>query len=153
MCVRRARIAVASMLLLAMACHDGSAFDPGVSADPRASDPAIPRVWAQERASTAEGLGADVRGALAYDQSRDCFLLDLEGIQYPVVWPAGTVGTTPGPGVVLSNGTTVLVGDLVSGGGGYLQVADAYGIPLGCRPSTGEVAVFNPNESLRVRSG
>jgi hypothetical protein len=55
--------------------------------------------------------------------------------------------------VVLSNGSTVVVGDVVSGGGGYLQVADAYGIPLVCRPSTGEVAVFNPNESLRVSFG
>jgi hypothetical protein len=40
-------------------------------------------------------------------------------------------------------------GDEVSGGGGYLQVAGKYRIPPGCLPSTGEVAVFNPNASLR----
>jgi hypothetical protein len=50
----------------------------------------------------------------------------------------------------LADGSVARVGDEVSGGGGYLQVADRYGIPAGCLPDTDEVAVFNPNESLRV---
>lgn len=118
--------------------------------DPGGNDAAVPQVWAQEPAPTDEGLAAVVRGTVTYDATQDCFLLELEGIHYPVVWPAGTVGTGDGPGVVLRDGSTLRVGEEVSGGGGYLQVADEYDIPSGCLPSTGEVAVFNPNESLRL---
>jgi hypothetical protein len=98
-------------------------------------------------------MAAEVRGSVTYDATQDCFLLELEGIQYPVVWPAGTVGTRNGPGVVLRDGSTLRVGDEVSGGGGYLRVAGEYEIPFGCLPSTGEVAVFNANESLRPGVG
>ena len=41
-------------------------------------------------------------------------------------------------GVVPRDDSTLRVGDEVSGGGGYLQVAGEYGIPFGCLPSTGE---------------
>jgi outer membrane protein assembly factor BamB len=123
--------------------------DAGESGAPDANDAAVPRVWAQEPASTNEGLAAEVRGSLTYDATQDCFLLELEGIQYPVVWPAGTVGTTDGPGVVLRDGSTLRVGDEVSGGGGYLQVSREHALPIGCLPSTGEVAVFNANDAPR----
>jgi hypothetical protein len=136
-------------LLIETRTVEGSSLDAGEPADPDANDAAVPRVWAREPASTDEGLAAEVRGSLTYDATQGCFLLELEGIQYPVVWPAGTVGTSDGPGVVLRDGSTLHVGDGVSGGGGYLQVAGEYGIPPGCLPSTGEVAVFNPNASLR----
>jgi hypothetical protein len=154
MCVSRALIAAASILLLTISCRDGSSSDADESGDPDAIDAAVPRVWAQEPAPTdAGGLAAIVRGSLTYDAMQDCFLLDLEGIRYPVVWPAGTEGTSDGPGVVLRDGSTLRVGDHVSGAGGYLQVADEYEIPLGCLPSTGEVAVFNANESPRLGVG
>jgi hypothetical protein len=55
--------------------------------------------------------------------------------------------------VVLHDGSTLRVGDVVSGGGGYLQVAAEYEIPVGCLPSTDEVAVFNPNDSPRAGVG
>jgi hypothetical protein len=151
--VRRAPAVVAATVILATACQDSSSSDAGEPADPGTNDAAVPRVWAQEPARTDEGLAAEVRGSVTYDATRDCFLLELEGIQYPVVWPVGTVGTSDGPGVVLRDGSTLRVGDEVSGGGGYLQVAGEYEIPFGCLPSTGEVAVFNPNESLRPGVG
>jgi hypothetical protein len=146
----RAPAAVAAAAVLAVACQDSSSSPADEPADLGAPDAAIPRVWAQESAPSDDGLAAEVRGSLAYDATQDCFLLELEGIQYPVVWPAGTVGTSDGPGVVLRDGSTVRAGDDLLGGGGYLQVADEYDIPSGCLPSTGEVAVFNPNESVRL---
>jgi len=50
----------------------------------------------------------------------------------------------------LPDGSRVRVGEVASGGGGYLQVAGEYQIPTGCLPSTGEVAVFNANDSPRL---
>jgi hypothetical protein len=138
------------MVVLATACQGSSSSDPDKAPDTGGNDAAVPRVWAQEPAPTDEGFQAEVRGTLTYDATQDCFLLDLEGIQYPVVWPAGTVGTSDGPGVVLPDGSTLRVGDVVSGGGGYLPVAGDYQIPTGCLPSTGEVAVFNANDSPRL---
>jgi hypothetical protein len=146
----RAPAAVAAAVVLAVACQDGSSSPADEPADRGVRNSAVPRVWAQEPAPTDEGFEAEVRGSLTYDATQDCFMLELEGIQYPVVWPAGTVGTSDGPGVVLRDGLTLRAGDDVSGGGGYLQVADQYDIPLACLPSTGEVAVFNPNESVRL---
>lgn len=111
----------------------------------------IPRVWAQRPAPTSEGgMAALVSGVLAYDEAQDCLVLELEGIRYPVVWPAGTVGTSDGPGVVLRDGSTVRVGDEVSGGGGYVDIARQFQIPDGCVPSTGDVAVFNANDTPQV---
>lgn len=111
----------------------------------------IPRVWAQRPAPRNEGgMAAVVSGVLAYDEAQDCLVLELEGIRYPVVWPAGTVGTSDGPGVVLRGGSTVRVGDEVSGGGGYVDVASQFQIPDGCLPSSGEVAVFNANDVPQV---
>ena len=110
----------------------------------------VPTVWAQEPSPSADGMAALVMGSVQYDPSHDCFSIELEGLAYPVVWPAGTVGTADGPGVVLPDGDIARVGDEVYGGGGYLDVADDYGIPDACVPSTGEVAVYNPNEDVEV---
>lgn len=52
--------------------------------------------------------------------------------------------------VRLPSGDRVTEGDTVSGGGGYLYVADEYGIPAECVPATGEVAVFNPGALVEV---
>ncbi len=72
-------------LLIETRTVDGSSLDAGEPVDPDANDAAVPRVWAQEPASTDEGLAAEVRGSLTCDATQDCFLLQLEGIQYPVV--------------------------------------------------------------------
>ena len=94
-----------------------------------------------------------VEGVLTYDDTHGCFLLELGGNAYPVVWPNGTEGEADGPGVVLADGTTVRVGQYVSGGGG-LYNADAYPgdavIPPECVPPSGEAAVYNATEALEV---
>ena len=110
----------------------------------------LPTVWAQEPSPSAEGMAALVLGTVQYDAGNGCFLLDQGELSYPVVWPAGTVGTAEGPGVVLPDGHIARVGDEVRGGGGYLDVADQFGIPAACRLSPSEVAVFNPNEDVEV---
>jgi Rieske Fe-S protein len=135
--------------------------EPPAPTDAAVTGGPIPRVWAQPPAPTdVGGLAALVSGVLAYDEAQDCLLLELERIRYPVVWPAGTVGISEGPGVELRDGSTVHVGDEVSGGGGYLDgdevsggggyIADRFQIPDGCLPSSGEVAVFNANGALQV---
>jgi hypothetical protein len=52
--------------------------------------------------------------------------------------------------VRLPSGEAVAIGDDVSGGGGYLKVAQKFGIPSACLPATGEVAVFNPNGDVTI---
>ncbi len=113
----------------------------------------FPTVWAQDPTPSAEGMAAEVTGTLRYDSENDCFLLDQGELSYPVVWPAGTVGAITGPGVVLPDGQAARVGDELYGGGGYLDVADDYGIPDACLPDTREVAVYNPNEAVAVNTG
>jgi hypothetical protein len=101
------------------------------------------------------GFDAQVQGELRYDKTFDCFLLEQDGISYPVVWPVGTKGTADGPGVDLADGTTVRIGQQVSGGGGYHQAGAYMGdvvVPPECIPSSGEVAVYNPTEALVVES-
>ena len=36
------------------------------------------------------GMAAEVTGVLLFDESTNCLLMELEGVQYPLVWPAGT---------------------------------------------------------------
>ena len=36
------------------------------------------------------GMAAGVTGVLVFDDSTNCLLMELEGVQYPLVWPAGT---------------------------------------------------------------
>jgi hypothetical protein len=122
------------IVVLATACQGSSSLDPDEPPDTGGNDAAVPRVCGPRACTYRRGLKAEVRGSLTYDATQDCFLLDLEGIQYPVVWPAGTTGTSDGPGVVLPDGSTVRVGEVVSAGGGYLQVAGEYQIPTGCLP-------------------
>lgn len=35
------------------------------------------------------GMAAEVTGVLVYDESANCLLMELEGVQYPLVWPGG----------------------------------------------------------------
>ncbi len=90
-------------------------------------------------------------GLLRYDATHDCFLFEdpNSGSMYPVVWPTGTVAAGGAIGVTVSSGRTFRVGDAVRGGGGYLQVASAWGIAdarnIG---DAGDVAGFNPTETF-----
>jgi hypothetical protein len=122
---------------------------------PRPEGP-VPRVWSTDPPGAREiALGAIVRGVLRWDAQHDCLLLeqaDANGEEhaYPVVWPAGTVGTNDGPGVVLADGRVARVGDTVIGAGGYFGQAPAFDIPAACLPDTGEIAGFNAGDVPEV---
>ena len=99
-----------------------------------------------------EGEAALIAGTLQYDAQYGCFLVEIEGVAYPLVWPAETSGVSDGPGVELADGLVVRVGDHISGGGGFhsadRQPVAGFGIPAECLPATSEVAVFNVNERV-----
>ena len=107
------------------------------------------------------GMAAEVRGTLVFDADTGCLLLELEGVRYPLVWPAGTSWNADPPGVRLDTGEMVEPGMTVHGGGGYLQrggiehmagaaVADA---AADCAGPTGEIAIFNPGSTVTTASG
>jgi hypothetical protein len=106
------------------------------------------RLWVQ--LPSDEELSAPVEGILRYDEDDDCFLLERNGVAYPVVWPADTTAESSGPTVVSSAGDLIALGQYVVGGGGYLDVAGAWGIPAECLPPTRAVAVFNANSTLTI---
>jgi hypothetical protein len=111
----------------------------------------VPTVWVREPTPPGDGLAARVGGFLTRDAEHDCFLVGAGDDTYPVVWPAGSVGTADGPGVVLPGGEIARVGDLVTGDGGYIPgVVDEYGIPAACRSANGDVVVYNPNAEVTV---
>jgi hypothetical protein len=114
--------------------------------------PRRPAVWAQPPSTSNEGMAALIEGRVRRDTGADCLqIANLDGVTYPVVWPAGTVAADDGDGVVLPDGTRARIGDTISGGGGYLQASSLdFAIPAACTPETGEVAVFNPNEDVQV---
>jgi hypothetical protein len=89
-----------------------------------------------------DAMTALIEGTVVYNRAEDCFQVVTPSATFPVVWPHGSKGTADPPGVVLEDGTTVHDGDSISFGGGYVQVADDYGIPASCLPPTGEVAVI-----------
>jgi hypothetical protein len=121
---------------------------------PPAAEGDEPTVWAQPETASQDGAAALIEGTVRYDAAHGCFLLDnIDGVTYPVVWPAGARATSDGVGVALSDGTVVRPGDRVSGGGSYpTRVAlDSVGaVPVECVPPTGEFAAFNPNGPVRV---
>jgi len=104
------------------------------------------------------GMAAEVTGVLIYDESTSCLLMELEDVQYPLVWPAGTRWQKDPPAVVLDNGEIVEPGMTVYGGGGYLQrehveeltdpaVAAAADR---CTGPSGEIAFFNIESEVEV---
>lgn len=108
-----------------------------------------------------EGMAAEVKGTVLFDDARGCLLLGLEDVQYPLVWPGGTSWRPDPPGVVLDSGEIVEPGMSVYGGGGYLQrediahmagtaVADA---AARCTGPTGEIAIFNIGSTVTITSG
>lgn len=147
------------------ACSSGSATPSGIT-DPPASDrtdtpgalaPGFAvmlvsdgvRLWV--RLPSNDELDAPVEGTLLYDKEGDCFLLERGGFVYPVVWPAGTTADSSGPVVVSSDGDRIAVGQYVVGGGGYLDIVEALGVPADCSAATEGVAVFNANSTLSIR--
>ncbi len=109
----------------------------------------------------AGGMAAEVKGVVLYDESTDCLLMELEGVRYPLVWPAGTRWQEDPPAVLLASGETVLPGMEIYGGGGYLyrdQVAESAGTAVaeaaaGCAGPTGEIAFFNVGSVVEIVSG
>jgi hypothetical protein len=149
--VRPIAAAVVLVALDAVACG-------GSDTAPLATDVGVaPRVFRQDPSPTLEGEGALVHGTLGYDVEHGCFVVESEGIAYPVVWPAETEGVADGPGVELPDGLVIRMGDDVSGGGGFHQAGDGdvarFDIPAHCVPSTGEVALFNANGRVTTRLG
>lgn len=113
------------------------------------------------------GMAAEVTGVLLFDESTNCLLIELEGVQYSVVWPAGTRWQEDPPAVVLEDGETVEPGMTVYGGGGYLQpdrstrrsVVQQLSSPAvaeaaeRCAGPTGEIAFFNIESEVDVLGG
>lgn len=104
------------------------------------------------------GMAAEVTGKLVYDESNNCLLMELEGVQYPLVWPGGTRWQEEPPAVVLDNGEIVEPGMTVYGGGGYLQrkhIEEMAGPAVAaaadrCTGPTGEIAFFNIESKVEV---
>lgn len=104
------------------------------------------------------GMAAEVTGVLFYDESTNCLLMELEDVQYPLVWPAGTRWQEDPPAVVLDGGEKVEPGMTVYGGGGYLQrehVEELSGPVVAaaadrCAGPTGEIAFFNIDSEVDV---
>ena len=124
-------VVVAVVLAFAAACSSGTS---------RTETGAGVRVWVGP--STRDSMTALVEGTVAYNRAESCFQVVTPAATYPIVWPHGSKGTADPVGVVLTDGTTVHDGEQISFGGGYLKVADDYGIPASCLPSTGEVAII-----------
>lgn len=104
------------------------------------------------------GMAAEVTGVLVYDESANCLLMELEGVEYPVVWPAGTRWQEDPPAVVLDNSQRVEPGMTIYGAGGYLQrehVEEMTGPAVAaaadrCAGPTGEIAFFNVESEVEV---
>ncbi|MGB5758579.1 MAG: hypothetical protein WBM50_16815 [Acidimicrobiales bacterium] len=75
----------------------------------------------------APGVGgedAEIRGVLELEG--DCLYVSLAevGERYPLVWPAATTWDPDSEEVVLPDGSSVAIGDMVYGGGGYHYADD-----------------------------
>jgi len=112
--------------------------------------------------SLDEGEDAIVIGVV--DVDGDCLYLNAAddptdpSLRVPVVWPDGTQWQDDPAGVVLTNGDTALVGDVVTGAGGYHQPGDVarlaglQGAELAAECADGEhqeVAIFSPGIEVR----
>ena len=101
-----------------------------------------------------EGMAAQVMGTIAVDD-RGCLMLELEGIRYPIVWPADTLWQPDPPGVLLPDGQ-IEPGMSVLAGGRYLDsVAHLTGRAVddaatACAGPTGEIAIFNLGEEVTI---
>ena len=102
-------------------------------------------------------MDAIVEGAIEVDVDLGCLWLSTpDGSRHPVVWPFGTESRADPFVVVLPDGSTASPGDVVSGGGGYV---DATAATTGMEPfpdlcvQDGQAAVFNADSELVVLEG
>jgi hypothetical protein len=118
------------------------------------------RLPTQPPTESADGMTALVGGKLDLEEETGCVVLVSDGFRYPVLWPTGTTAGRDPFRLRLPDGTIAREGDYVEGGGGYLSAGegasvDDLGIPAEClegpgRTEWGEVAVYNPNETVVV---
>jgi hypothetical protein len=107
------------------------------------------------------GMAAEVTGELVYDEPSNCLLMELEGVRYPIVWPAGTRWQDDPPAVVLDGSEVLEPGMTFYGGGGYLQaeqIEEMTGPAVAaaaemCAGPTGEVALFNVDSEVEILGG
>ena len=73
------------------------------------------------RSDDEDGMAAEVRGVLEFEEG--CLYLALDEIdeRYPVLWPAATAWDADREVVVLPTGDEIEVGGLADGGGGVLR--------------------------------
>lgn len=135
------RLSLVAASLVACAGLIGCTDDPA----PTTTDD-FPGLWVlPEPPPGAGSREALIEGVLRYDAVNGCFQVELEAIDMvlPIVWCYGTKALTSGEGVVLQDGTTIRLGETVSGGGGYDHADQIpYDIPSECLPPTTEVAVL-----------
>lgn len=102
-----------------------------------------PRPWSH---AAADDAGGDtlLRGNVRFDEDHNCYLLQVEGDRFPIIWPAGTTASPDGAVLRMADDTPIRVGAEVSGRGDIVPVerVDELWIPTGCRGS-GRAAVFN----------
>lgn len=102
-----------------------------------------------------DSLAAEVAGTLVHDPACGT-QLQADGERTPVVWPVGTViaGTDP-VAVEVPDGGRLVVGEEISGGGGYhtmrIGLTDDPRNAMVARPctTTGQIALFNRVGAIR----
>lgn len=104
-------------------------------------------LWRQTQRGPADGMTAIVAGPVTVNEA-GCVMLGGN----PVVWPTGTTFASTDPlRLRFDDGKEVEQGVEVSGTGGFLKPEDLeITIPLECRPTDEDVAVFNPQSQLRI---
>lgn len=142
------RIVLAALLVATVGCSAQGRVDGPVLTSPR---PGL----------SGGGDGALVMGTVVFDAVANCLYLELEGVRYPVVWPAGTRWQVDPPAVVLRGGDRAEPGAFVQGGGGYKpggQVFKVAGQAVAteaerCGGDTDEIAFFNLGSKVELVSG
>lgn len=110
---------------------------------------------------TGGGTDALISGTLVYDEALSCLHLELDEVEYPVVWPAGTRWQDDPPAVILIGGDRAELGASVEGGGGYYPVGQVFKLAgeavateaQRCIGSTDEVAFFNLGSRVELVGG
>jgi hypothetical protein len=159
---------VAALLMVA-SCGDAVTSDLGDSSSPPTSNVEAEMQSAVDgpvmRYPTLpvsdDGMAAQVRGTLQLDGECLYVVVDEAGERYPILWPAGTSWDEQNQSVIPSAGEPMPVGSAVSGGGGYLRVADvqrlagsdAATVASSCVDNQyGEIAVVNNQAAAIVLS-
>lgn len=114
-----------------------------------------------DSSGSGDGMGALVSGVLELDGECLYVARDEVGERYPVLWPSGTRWDADAQAVVTPAGETLVAGDEVDGGGGYLYIGDIERLAGGdaaelaqrCLDNTyGEIAVVNNSDSAIGRA-